>query len=147
VFSGETGANPTTEIEVVAREKLSDDLLFGLFRFRNTCKKLLAALASSGIIRPRHMCDSERSARKLVEVIVARLDAELLSVRSFLPPGILVWRFDPTVVALNNAINYINQAQLETRPCACVYCAGAPFYAPKKSPSPVILLERKVGRA
>jgi hypothetical protein len=143
-FSGETRENPTTDIEVVDRDSVNYSYL-GALGFKKFCKNLLAiafhgcltlgnAVRRSGLDRPAH---------KLVEVIISRLDAELVSVRSFLPPGILLWRFDPEVVALNNAINLVNQAQTETRPCSCCYCAGAPFYASKKPVASVGLAKAK----
>jgi hypothetical protein len=135
----------TADLAIVEREKPSDDLLLGLFRFQNTCKKILAALSPSRILRRLLMSD-ERPAHKLVECARAYLEYRLASRRSYLGAGLRVWRWDPEVVALNNALNFLNQAQSSTQPCTCVYCAGAPFYASKKPVTSVGLAQaRKVG--
>lgn len=147
-FSGKAPANRTTETGIALCEKpgsVNPSAYLDLLTFKKFCKKLLSAafqgcLSLSAVVR---RSGQDRQAHKLVEVIISRLETELVSVRSFLPPGIIAWRWDPEVVALNNAINLINQAQLWEKPCVCVYCAGAPFYASKKPVASVGLVKVK----
>jgi hypothetical protein len=89
------------------------------------------------------MSDRERPAHRLVECVRAYLDFRLTSRQSTLRVGYREYRFDPEVVALNNAINFLNQAQVAEDSCPCVYCAGAPFYVPKKPVASVGLVQAK----
>jgi hypothetical protein len=96
-------------------------LLYELSRFRRICKSVFSARPCTEWIAV------ERKAHKLVESVLAYLEFRLISARSGLTFG-KAWRFDPEIVALNNAINFIHQAQLSNKSCPCAYCAGKPFY-------------------
>jgi hypothetical protein len=148
-FSGETGENPTQDLEVFNYTPAATDLLLGLMCFRKACKKAIAALSPIGLLRQlswAYMSEQSRPAHKLVASIRSYLEYRLASRRSYLAPGILAWRWDEQVVTLNHALNFLNQAQLCGQPCACPYCAGAPFYGQKKTAASVVEMpQRKTG--
>jgi hypothetical protein len=136
----------TADLAIVERERPSDDLLLGLFRFRNICKKVLAHLPGSALIGRLlglPMSAPNRPAHKLIVCVKAYLEFRLASRESCLRVGYREFRWDAEAVALRNAINYINQAQISEESCPCPYCAGAPFYASKKPVTSVGLAQAK----
>jgi len=135
-------AHPTADILPAIPEdnQRSADGLLALLRFKKFCKAALTALSLGGLIS---MSDPDRPAHRLVECVRAYLEFRLASRESQLRVGYREFRWDPDAVALRNAINFLNQAQVCEKACPCAYCAGAPFYASKKPAQSIGLAKAK----